>query len=176
MEIDVSALFGGILSSLAHFWETSLLVAFLKFFFFIYCTVLLVNIILLFSHRNVAGDLSMSLFQTKRPMARRNTLIKRWEAIRARLETENESQYKAAVIEGDAFADEVLKSMSYHGQNMKERLDHIKDYQLEMKGNLVTAHALRNQIINDPTFSLSKEEAESTLELYQSFFDEIELF
>lgn len=172
MEIDLTTIFGG----LATWWEASLLVAFLKFFLFIYCAVLLINIILLFMHRNVASDLRLSLFQAKRPFTRRSTLIKRFEAILSRLESGSESQYKAAIIEGDAFADEVLHSMSYHGANMKERLESIADYQLETKGDLVEAHALRNQIINDPTFTLTKEAAEASLEAYKRFFDEVELF
>lgn len=176
MEIDFSTILGSIFSGVATFWETSLLVAFLKFFLFIYCAVLFVNIILLFMHRNVTNDLRMTLFQAKRPFARRNTLIKRFEAILSRLESGSESQYKAALIEGDAFADDVLKSMSYHGANMKERLEGIMDYQLESRGDLIEAHALRNQIINDPTFTLTKEAAEASLERYKRFFDEVELF
>jgi hypothetical protein len=172
MTIDFTAIF----ASFITFWETSLLVAFLKFFLFIYCAVLFINIILLFTHRNVAGDLRMTIFQTRRPLARRNTLIKRFEAILDRLESGNESQYKVALIEADAFADDILKSMSYDGANMKERLDGIKEYQLETKNDLVKAHTLRNQIINDPTFSLTKEEAEEAIALYKGFFDEIELF
>jgi hypothetical protein len=172
MTIDFTAIF----ASLVTLWEASLLVAFIKFFLFIYCAVLFINIILLFMHRNVAGDLRMTLFQTRRPFARRNTLIKRWEAILDRLESGNESQYKAALIEADAYADDILKSMSYDGANMKERLDGIKEYQLETKNDLAEAHALRNQIINNPAFSLTKEQAGETLALYKGFFDEIELF
>jgi hypothetical protein len=176
MEVDVAAFFGGMATGFMHFWETSFLVAFLKFFLFVYCGVLLINIILLFRERDVAGDLRMTLFQYKRPLTGRNKLIKRWEAILSRMESDNESQYKAALIEADAFADEVLTSMSYHGANMKERLDHIKEYQLETKAELVEAHNLRNRIINDPSLSLSKEEAEENLERYKLFFREIELF
>ena len=176
MEIDLTAIFAGIFGGLATFWKTSLLVAFLKFFLFVYCAVLFINIVLLFMHRSVASDLRLTFFQTKRPFARRSTLIKRYEAILSRLESGSESQYKAAVIEGDAFADDVLKSMSYPGANMKERLDSIAPYQLETKEDLVEAHALRNQIINDPAFSLSKEAAEAALDAYKRFFDEVELF
>ena len=172
MEIDLTSIFGGLIT----FWETSLLVAFLKFFLFVYCAVLFINIVLLFMHRNVTSDLRMSFFQAKRPFARRSTLIKRFEAILSRLESGSESQYKAAIIEGDAFADDVLKSMSYKGANMKERLESIADYQLETKGDLVEAHALRNQIINDPTFTVTKEVAEAALDRYKRFFDEVELF
>lgn len=176
MEIDITAIFGELFSGLIVFWETSFLVAFLKFFLFIYSAVLFVNIVLLFRERDVTGDLKMTLFQYQRPLASRNKLIKRWESILARLESNNESQYKAALIEADAFADEVLVSMSFHGGNMRERLEDIKDHQLETKGNLVVAHSLRNRIINDPSLKLTKEEAEANLEHYKLFFREIELF
>ncbi len=176
MEIDLSYIFLNFGEALKYFWETSSVIAFLKFFLFVYCAVLFVDIILILSHVSIIGDLKMTLFQTKRPLQKRSTLIKRYEAILERLESENESQYKAAIIEGDAFADDMLKAIGYHGGNMKERLDGIKDYQLETKPDLVEAHTLRNQIINDPSFGVTKELAEETLARYKRFFDEIELF
>ena len=176
MDISIAAVFSSIFAGLAHFWETSFLVAFIKFFLFIYCAILLIDIVLLFTHRDVAGDLRMTLFQYKRPLASRSKLIKRWEGILDRLEHGTESQYKAALIEADAFADEVLVSMSFHGANMKERLESMKDHHLETKPELVAAHALRNRIINDPGLTLTREEAEENLERYKLFFREIELF
>ena len=176
MDISIAAFFSEIFRGLLNFWETSFLVAFIKFFLFIYCAVLFINIVLLFSHRDVAGDLRMTLFQRKRPLASRNKLIKRWEAILDRLEHGSESQYKAALIEADAFADEVLRSMSFGGANMKERLEGMKSHHLEAKPELEAAHALRNRIINDPSMTLSREEAEENLERYKLFFREIELF
>ena len=93
-----------------------------------------------------------------------------------RLEHGTESQYKAALIEADAFADEVLVSMSFGGANMKERLEGMKSHHLETKPELEAAHALRNRIINDPSLTLTREEAEANLERYKLFFREIELF
>ena len=86
MDISIAAVFGGIFAGLLHFWETSFLVAFIKFFLFIYCAVLFINIVLLFSHRDVAGDLRMTLFQQRRAIASCSKLIKRGGTILKRLE------------------------------------------------------------------------------------------
>lgn len=176
MEINLALFFASIFEGIKNFWVDSFLIAFLKFFLFIYCGVLLVNIILLFRERDVFGDLKYQLYQTQKPLRGRGQLIKEWEAIRERLESGSESQYKAAVIEADAFADEVLKEMSFHGENMKERLLSMRDNQIETKSELEEAHNFRNRIINEPGFPVSKEDASLILDRYESFFREVELF
>lgn len=176
MEIDLTVLFTSLVEGIQDFLDGSILFAFIKFFLFIYTAVLLVDIILLFSLRDVAGDLRTTLLGAKRPLVRRSAAIKRWESILGRLESDNTSQYKAAILEADAFADELLKGMGYKGNNMKERLDSIQSFQLETKSLLEEAHALRNRIINDPDFHVTKEEAGETTDRYKAFFREIELF
>ncbi|OGI21428.1 MAG: hypothetical protein A2808_00280 [Candidatus Moranbacteria bacterium RIFCSPHIGHO2_01_FULL_55_24] len=176
MEVDLGILASRLFSSIDAFLNDSLLFAFIKFFLFVYCAVLLVDIILLFLMRDVAADLKMTLLGAERPLVKRSKVIRRWEAILSRLESGSESQYKAAVLEADAFADEMLRSMGYKGVNMRERLDQAKVSQLESKDSLEAAHAVRNRVINEESFTLTKEETEACLSQYRRFFDEIELF
>lgn len=176
MEIDLTLLFMSGYEGVLNFFNDSILFAFIKFFLFIYVAVLVIDIVLLFWFRDVAGDLKTTMFGAKRPLVRRSTAIKRWESILARLESDNDSQYKAALLEADAFADELLKGMGYKGGNMRERLESIQSFQLESKEALEATHALRNRIIHEPDFQLSKEEVEESLDRYKAFFAEIELF
>ncbi len=176
MEVDVTELFALLWQGINQFFEQSILFATLKFFLFVYVGVLFVDIILLFILKGVSSDLKTALYGTERPLMSKNKLIKRFEDILARLETGNPSQYKVAILEADAFADEILDGIGYKGATMTEKLGSVKGGQLETKEVLSEAHEVRNQIVHDATFVLSKEEAERHLEGYRRFFDEVELF
>ncbi|MEO8128671.1 MAG: hypothetical protein ABI822_16335 [Bryobacteraceae bacterium] len=147
-----------------------------RLFLFIYVGVLFVDIVLLLILKGLSSDLKTALYGTERPLASKNTLIKRFEAILARLDTDNPSQYKVALLEADAFADEILDGIGYKGVTMTEKLLQVQGGQLQTKEILAAAHEARNQIVHDPKFILSREEAKQYLEGYRKFFDEVELF
>lgn len=176
MEVDLTQVALLIWTSVSRFFEQSILFATLKFFLFVYVGVLFVDIVLLLMLKGLSSDLKTALYGTERPLTSKNTLIKRFEAIRARLQTGNPSQYKVALLEADAFADEILEGIGYKGATMTEKLAAVKGGQLQTKDILAAAHEVRNRIVHDAKFVLSREEAEQHLEEYRKFFDEVELF
>ncbi len=176
MEIDfLNLVFGGG-QDVAEFFSSSFLVAALKFFFFVYVAVLFVDIVLLLILRGLGMDLKKVLYGTERPIISRTSSINRWEKILSRLESHNASQYKVAVLEADAWAEELLGGIGYKGATMSERLEQVRAGQLETKDILAEAHAVRNRIVHQKDFVLSREEAERSLMEYKKFFDELELF
>ena len=176
MEVDLTVLFALLWQGVTQFFENSILFSALKFFLFVYVGVLLVDIILLFILKGVSSDLKAALYGTERPLTSKNKLIKRFEAILARLESGNPSQYKVAMLEADAFADEILDGIGYKGATMTEKLASVKGGQLQTKDILTEAHEVRNRIVHDPAFTLTHDEAIRHLEGYRKFFDEVELF
>lgn len=159
-------------------WEVvnqSLLFAVLKWFLMIYTIVLLINVVILLTQRGVTENLKVQLYGTTRPIISKNKAKERFEAITRRLASNNASQYKAAVLEADQFADEVLKESGYEGANMGERLNGIEPGQLLSYEALKSAHAVRNRIVNEPNFALSREEAEELLDQYKKLFVELEM-
>ncbi len=176
MNIDIFSLLYGAGENLVQFFEHSFLIVALKFFLFIYVIVVLLDIVMLLVLRGLSTDLKNTLFGTSRPLVSRSNVIKRWEKIIARLASENPSQYKVAVLEADAFADEILGGIGYKGATMGEKLDAIHDGQIETKDVLVVAHQIRNRIVHEVGFALSREEAEHCLGSYHKFFSEVELF
>lgn len=176
MEVDLTQLATLVWTGVSQFFEHSVLFVTLKFFLFIYVGVLFVDIVLLLILKGLSSDLKTALYGTERPLTSKNTLIKRFEAILARLDTGNPSQYKVALLEADAFADEILDGIGYKGATMTEKLEAVKGGQLQTKDILAAAHEVRNQIVHDAKFVLSREEAEQHLEGYRKFFDEVELF
>lgn len=176
MEVDVTQLALLIWSKVALFFDQSVLFLAVKFFLFVYVAVLLTDIVLLFILKGVSSDLKSALYGTDRPLTSKNKLRERWENIRHRLESENPSQYKVAVLEADALADEILDGVGYGGATMAEKLQSVLGGQLETKELLAEAHEVRNQIIHDPHYVLTREDATRYLGLFEKFFDEVELF
>lgn len=162
--------------NVAYFLEHSFLVAAVKFFFFVYVMVLLVDLVILLILRGISSDIKKTLFGAERPLLSRSTIINRWEKILSRLESGNPSQYKVAVLEADAFADEVLSDIGYKGITMAEKIENIHDGQLETKNDLAEAHQIRNRIIHEADFAVSLEDAQKCMDSYHKFFDEVELF
>ncbi len=176
MDIDPTILLADAFSGVQGFFAGSFLFAAVKFFLFVYTAVLLADIVLLFMLRGFSSDLKAVLFGTNRPLMTRTAAISRFEKILERLGSGNPSQYKVAILEADAMADGVLKEIGFSGATMGEKLESIKDGQLESKADLLEAHAFRNRIVHEKDFEVPAEEAKQQLDLYKRFFDEIELF
>jgi len=176
MEIDIFNILYVIWQNLAQFLSNSFLMAAVKFSLFIYVVVLFIDIVLLLVLRGVSTDLKKALFGAPRPLLLRSTAINRFEKILARLSSGNPSQYKVAILEADAFADEILLGIGYKGATMTEKLAGVREGQLETKNLLTEAHQVRNRIVHEIDFALSREEAEKWVAAYRAFFVEVELF
>ncbi len=176
MNVDSIGLVYGIIAGVSEFFSHSFLISALKFFLFVYVAVLFADIVMLLMLRGLSGDLQKTLFGAERPLISRSATIKRWEKILSRLEDGNPSQYKVAVLEADAFADEILSGIGYKGATMAEKLEGIHPGQLETKDDITEAHQIRNRIVHEADFVISREDAEKCLDSYRKFFDEVELF
>ncbi|MDP3957053.1 MAG: hypothetical protein Q8Q10_00935 [bacterium] len=176
METDIFGTLYIIGQNLARFYSDSFLVAAVKFFLFIYVVVLFIDIVLLLVLRGVSIDIQKALYGTYRPLISRSTAVSRFEKILTRLKSGNPSQYKVAILEADAFADEILSGIGYKGATMAEKLEGVREGQLETKNLLIEAHLVRNRIVHEIDFALSREEAEKWMAAYRAFFVEVELF
>ena len=163
------------LTAVLHAIQSSAFFTALVWFLGIYSIVLFADVVMLLFLRDIPGDLKKTLYGATRPMVSQSKFHRRWKGIGDRILTGNPSQYKAAILEADALAEEMLSGSGFDGANMGERLASIDDGQLLSLGDLREGHAIRNRIIQDPAFVLSKEEAEATLGWYRKFFEELEL-
>ncbi|MFZ2187614.1 MAG: hypothetical protein WAV46_03275 [Candidatus Moraniibacteriota bacterium] len=166
----------GLWSTIVSFGSTSVFVLAVKFFLFVYVVVLMADIVMLLMVRGLSGDLKTTLYGARRPLVSKSGATIRFEKILARLKESNPSQYKVAILEADAFAEEIFVGMGYKGDTMAEKLDSTHEGQIETKELLMEAHRIRNRIVHEADFSLSREEAEKWLDAYRAFFDEMELF
>ncbi len=105
-------------------------------------------------------------FLTHRPFESRKT-DKEWQKIKAKLAAEMESEWKLAVIEADKMVDSVLSQIGFKGANLSERLKEITAAYLPSIEEVKEAYKIRSNIIHDPTYKLSLEEAKKVLAIYE---------
>lgn len=146
----------------------------IKVFLGIYTFVLFVDVVLLMLMRGIGGNIRTGLRGADIPLVTPSKMLKRWNKVKTRLESGSETQYKVAILEADAIADEILKGIGYDGMNMGERLAQIKPAQLDGLEELINAHKVRNHIVHDPAFVVNREVAKEVIEVYENFLKYLE--
>ena len=152
------------------------LIFIIKIFFGIYLVVLIANIIMLLILRDVPTQLRVGLRGMDVPLVTKGQMQKRWNKVAERLKSNEISQYKVAIIEADAIADEILSSIGYKGTNMMEKLDqvgtaHLDDHLEALKG----AHQFRNRIVHEPELEVDERLAKAIIGVYENFLRYLEL-
>ena len=140
----------------------------------IYVSILIADIVLIIILEGFGADLRKAFKGVDLPVSKRKYAY-RWQQIEKRLESENPSHYKVAVLEADRFADEVLQHVGYEGSNMGERLASLTPAQFVRIEDLKEAHAIRNKIVHEEDFTLERDEARRILAIYEDFFKDVEL-
>src|SRR3989338_2668923 len=98
----------------------------------------------------------------------------KWEAARDKVFSDNQSDWKLAIIEADVILDDFLNERGYIGSGVGEKL---KD--AEQKGDFrgvqhaLDAHKKRNEIAHEGSgYEVSKRDAIITIGLYEKVFEE----
>lgn len=146
-----------------------------KFFIAIYVTVLFVDLVLLLIVRGLGGNIRTAIKGTDMPTVSQKKMRKRWTNIESRMASNEDNQYKLAILEADRFADEVLSGIGYKGSNMIDKLDGVTDQQLSDAESLRKAHEIRNEVINDRNFFIDRENAQKTINVYKKFLENLEI-
>lgn len=98
----------------------------------------------------------------------------RWQTIIKKMESENISDWKLAIIEADTLLDEMVKKMGYPGENLGERLRHVEVSDFNTLQEAWEAHKVRNRIAHDSSdqFILTQREARRVIGLFEKVFKE----
>jgi len=105
----------------------------------------------------------------------RRRSLRAWKQIQKRMESEEQSQWKLAILEADHILDEILKMSGYLGIRMEEKLELITPAQLANVDDVKNAHVVRDRIAKDPTYEITHEEAKEVISIYQQSFKELNL-
>jgi len=112
---------------------------------------------------------------TYRPFGTRR-IVKQWAKITARLETGIESEAKLAIIEADSMLDDILKKMGYGGESLGDRLKSITTATIQNIAEIWEAHKIRNNIVHDPDYRLTLDQARKVLGSYEQAFRDLHAF
>ncbi len=114
-------------------------------------------------------------FLTYRPFGTKK-IEKDWKKINLRLNSGLESEYKLAIIEADNMLNQVLKDMRYDGDGLIERLESVKGTVLQDIEEIKRAHKIRNNIIYDPNYKLSFDDAKKCLAIFEKTLKQLDVF
>jgi hypothetical protein len=121
-----------------------------------------------------AGVDKLSEIIGRKDLSRRKS-IRAWQRIEQRLAIGDESQLKLAIIEADKILDEIIKMAGISGETMAERLKKISPAQLTNIEDVWEVHKVRNRIVHEPDFALTRAEAEYAIEVYRRALKELGL-
>ena len=102
-------------------------------------------------------------------------LTKQWNKVTGRLNTASEAEYKLAIIEAEDMLSDSLKKMGYDGQTLEEKLGKLTSVTLPNVQQVHEIHRLRNNIVHDPDYRLSLDEAKRALDVYNQAFRDLQI-
>ena len=117
----------------------------------------------------------ISEFFTFKPFGAKK-IEKDWKKTRIRLETGLESEYKLAIIEADNMLNEMLARMNIQGDGLGGKLENIANSILDNVEEVKQVHKVRNNIIHDPNYKISLEQAKQVLDVFEKAFKSLDAF
>jgi hypothetical protein len=94
-------------------------------------------------------------------------ITKSWLKIMSRLNANLESEFKLALIEADDVLDKALKAQGFQGETMGDRLKQITPDILVNVEEIKEAHKIRNDIVHDPDYHLTRVVVQKALDCYE---------
>lgn len=99
-----------------------------------------------------------------------------WNNIRAKLLSDNPSDWRLAIIEADIYLDKVLDQKGYFGDTLADKFKQIIPDKLPSIQIAWEAHKVRNRIAHDGAdFILTMPEARRTLSYFEIVFRDLEV-
>lgn len=148
----------------------------IKFIFIVVTLFFFIHIVYMVYRMGTVGDtrkLYGEAFRRKTAPLQKDDFVSRWQAVKARLATMREADYKIAIIEADKLFDELLKKMTFRGNDMGERLQQISPVQLASLQGVWDSHKIRNKLSHDVGYHITFQEAEKAIQNYENAFLEI---
>ncbi|MEK7066180.1 MAG: hypothetical protein AAB965_01240 [Patescibacteria group bacterium] len=97
-----------------------------------------------------------------------------WEDITDHIDSENEAQWKLALIDSDKILDDALREAGYVGVGVGELLkDADVKHGFKSLQDAWEAHKTRNRIAHESGFQLTKHEAKNAVERYKRAFQDL---
>ncbi len=143
--------------------------AIIKVFFSIYSFILLFAIILLIYRMYLVGLIKAKTKAVEKAEEEPVTskISGKWNKIKERLDTNDENNYKLAILEADAIFDGLTESLGYKGKDIEDRIRQIPSREIENADEVIEVHKLRNAIVDNPKLSVGFYQAKKAVEVFE---------
>ena len=101
-----------------------------------------------------------------------DSLTTRWAKVTGFLSSENQNDWKQAILEADIMLDEILTSLGYQGDSIGEKLKRAQPGDFKSIQDAWDAHKIRNDIAHGSDFQLAHHEANQAIQRYRKVFEE----
>jgi len=100
---------------------------------------------------------------------------KRWERILEYINSENQDEWKLAILDADVILDDMMTKSGYRGESLGEKLKQVERSDFTTINQAWEAHKIRNTIAHSGTDAiLSRRTAKKAIDLYRQVFEEFQ--
>lgn len=118
---------------------------------------------------------SMAIFEKKMTDVTLSDKNARWEHVLTLASSESPGDWRTAIIEADIMLDELLTSMSYHGDTIGDKLKSVEASDFRTLDLAWEGHKIRNRIAHHGSnFILTERETKRVIDLYRQVFQEFD--
>ena len=98
---------------------------------------------------------------------------RRWKKVLEHVNSENQNDWKQAIIEADVMLEQLVTNLGYQGESLGEKLKRTVKGDFKSRDQAWEAHLVRNRIAHDGSaYEISQFEAKRVIGLYRLVFDE----
>ncbi len=100
----------------------------------------------------------------------------KWQLVEKHINSENQADWKLAILEADIILAELLESMALPGDSIGEKLKAVEKSDFTSIDEAWEGHKIRNAIAHEGSdFLITEREAKRVISLYHKVFDEFDI-
>lgn len=105
-----------------------------------------------------------------KPVTQAKRTNERWEDISAHFASQNQNDWRVAIINADIMLDELVTGLGYAGAGLGEKLKSINQNDFPTLQSAWEAHKIRNIIAHEPNYNLTERQKELVRKQYENVF------
>lgn len=94
----------------------------------------------------------------------------RWRTILEHINSNNQNDWKLAIIEADSVLDSLLNDLGFKGESTGDKLKSVDKEKFKTLNSVWEAHNMRNKIAHEADFELLHNEAKRIIGIYEEAF------
>ncbi|QSH39332.1 hypothetical protein JXR01_03460 [Candidatus Kaiserbacteria bacterium] len=100
--------------------------------------------------------------------------VTRWNSITRHVNSENDNDWRQAILEADVLLDTMITNLGYIGEGLGEKMKQVKRSDLNSIDDAWEAHKIRNRVAHEGSnFEITHREAKRVIGLYEKVFTEL---